>query len=77
MGRTEGKVRMLVHSETDRVLGVHIIGAHAGDLIAEAVTAITFAASSEDIAMTIHAHPTLSEVVKEAALDVHGHALHM
>lgn len=77
MGRTEGKVRMLVHSETDRVLGVHIIGAHAGDLIAEAVTAITFAASSEDIAMTIHAHPTLSEVVKEAALDVHGRALHM
>lgn len=77
MGLTDGKVRMLVHEETDRVLGVHIIGAHAGDLIAEAVTAITFAASSEDVAMTIHAHPTLSEVVKEAALAVHGRALHM
>jgi dihydrolipoamide dehydrogenase len=77
MGRTEGKVRILAHAETDRVLGVHIIGAHAGDLISEAVSAITFAASSEDVAMTIHAHPTLSEIVREAALDLHGRALHM
>jgi dihydrolipoamide dehydrogenase len=77
MGRTDGKVRILAHAETDRVLGVHIIGAHAGDLISEAVSAITFAASSEDVAMTIHAHPTLSEIVREAALDLHGRALHM
>lgn len=77
MGRTEGKVRVLAHAETDRILGVHIIGAHAGDLIAEAVAAITFAASSEDLAMTVHAHPTLAETVKEAALAVDGRALHI
>lgn len=76
MGKTEGKVKILAHAETDRVLGVHIIGARAGDLIAEAVTAIEFGASSEDIARTVHAHPTLAEVVKEAALAVAGRAVH-
>lgn len=76
-GNTEGKVKMLAHAETDRILGVHIIGAHAGDLIAEAVAAMTFGASAEDIALTIHAHPTLSEAVKEAALALHGRALHI
>lgn len=77
MGRTDGKVKILAHAETDRLLGVHIIGAHAGDLIAEAVTAMTFAASAEDLARTVHAHPTLSESVKEAALGVAGAALHI
>ncbi|MDZ7801231.1 MAG: FAD-dependent oxidoreductase [Trueperaceae bacterium] len=77
MGRTDGKVKILAHAVTDRILGVHIIGARAGDLIAEAVTAMTFHASAEDLARTVHAHPTLSEVVKEAALDVEDAALHM
>ncbi len=76
-GATEGKVKMLAHAETDRILGVHIIGAHAGDLIAEAVAAMAFGASAEDIALTVHAHPTLSEAVREAALAVHGRALHI
>lgn len=70
IGHTEGRVKMLAHAETDRVLGVHIIGARAGDLIAECAAAIEFGASSEDIARTCHAHPTLAEAVKEAALSV-------
>jgi len=73
----EGQVKILAHAETDRVLGVHIIGPRAGDLIAECVTAMEFSGSSEDIARICHAHPTLSEVVKEAALAVDGRALHM
>jgi dihydrolipoamide dehydrogenase len=77
MGKTEGKVKILADAKTDRILGVHIIGARAGDLIAEAVAAMTFAASSEDIARTVHAHPTLAEVLKEAALSVEGRALHL
>jgi dihydrolipoamide dehydrogenase len=77
MGKTEGKVKVLAHEETDRVLGVHILGARAGDLIAEAVAAIEFGASAEDLARTVHAHPTLAEIVKEAALAVDGRALHM
>lgn len=77
MGTTDGKVKVLAHEETDRVLGVHIIGPHAGELIAAATAAITFGASSEDIALTVHAHPTLSEVVKEAALAVDGRPLHI
>ena len=68
---------MLAHTETDRILGVHIIGPRAGDLIAEAATAIEFGASSEDIARTSHAHPTLAEVIKEAAFAVDGRAIHM
>jgi len=74
---TEGYVKILADAETDRVLGVHIIGARAGDLIAEAVAGIEFGATSEDIARTCHAHPTLSEAVKEAALGVDGRALHI
>ena len=77
MGRTAGKVKILAHEQTDRILGVHIIGAHAGDLIAEAVAAMTFGASAEDLARTVHAHPTLSEAVREAALAVGGAALHV
>ncbi len=76
LGMTEGKVKILADAETDRVLGVHIIGARAGDLIAEAVAAMSFGASSEDIARTVHAHPTLSEIVREAALAVAGRAIH-
>jgi len=77
MDRTDGKVKVLAHAETDRVLGVHIIGTRAGDLIAEAVAAMTFGASSEDMGRTIHAHPTLAEAVKEAALAVAGDPIHM
>jgi len=77
LGHTQGRVKVLADATTDRVLGVHIIGPRAGDLIAEAVTAMTFGASSEDVARTIHAHPTLAEVVKEAALAVDGRALHI
>jgi dihydrolipoamide dehydrogenase len=77
IGATEGRVKILAHQETDRVLGIHIIGAHAGDLIAEAVAAIEFGATSEDIARTSHAHPTLAEIVKEAAFAVSGRAIHI
>ena len=76
LGETEGRVKILADAETDRVLGVHIIGARAGDMIAEAATAMEFGASSEDIARTCHAHPTLSETVHEAALDVEKRAIH-
>ncbi|HEY2410494.1 MAG TPA: dihydrolipoyl dehydrogenase [Polyangiaceae bacterium] len=77
LSATEGRVKILAHAETDRVLGVHIIGARAGDLIAEAAVAIEFGASSEDIARSSHAHPTLAEIVKEAALAVAGRAIHI
>ncbi|MBN8889363.1 MAG: dihydrolipoyl dehydrogenase [Rhodospirillales bacterium 70-18] len=77
MGATEGFVKILADATTDRVLGAHIIGPDAGTLIAEVVTAIEFGASAEDVARTCHAHPTLSEAVKEAALAVDGRALHI
>ncbi len=73
----EGRVKILAHADTDRVLGVHIIGARAGDLIAEAAVAIEFGASAEDIARSSHAHPTLAEAVKEAALAVDARAIHI
>ncbi|MGC1274047.1 MAG: dihydrolipoyl dehydrogenase [Planctomycetaceae bacterium] len=76
IGHTEGKVKILADAKTDRVLGVHILGPHAGDLIAECAAAMEFGASSEDVARTCHSHPTLSEAVKEAALAVHGRAIH-
>jgi dihydrolipoamide dehydrogenase len=76
-GYTEGFVKIFAESETDRVLGVHIIGPDAGTLIAEATLAKEFGASAEDIARTCHAHPTLSEAVKEAALAVDGRAIHI
>ncbi|MCH7471686.1 dihydrolipoyl dehydrogenase [bacterium] len=76
LGHTDGRVKILADATTDRVLGVHIIGPRAGDLIAEAATAMEFGASSEDIARTCHAHPTLAEAVKEAALDVDGRVIH-
>jgi dihydrolipoamide dehydrogenase len=70
LASTDGQVKVLAHAETDRVLGVHIIGPRAGDLIAEAAVSIDFGASSEDIARSCHAHPTLAEAVREAALGV-------
>jgi dihydrolipoamide dehydrogenase len=74
---TDGKVKILAHADTDRILGVHIIGPRAGDLIAEAAAAMTFGASAEDLARTCHAHPTLSEALKEAALNVDARAIHI
>ncbi len=76
MNMTEGFVKILADARTDRVLGVHIIGPEAGTLISEAVTAMEFGASSEDIARICHAHPTLEEAIREAALAVHSRALH-
>jgi len=76
-GATDGLVKILADAETDRVLGVHIIGSDAGEMIAEAAMAMEFGASAEDIARTCHAHPTLSEAVREAALAVAGRAIHI
>ncbi|MGB1952570.1 MAG: dihydrolipoyl dehydrogenase [Candidatus Puniceispirillum sp.] len=76
-GHSEGFVKILADAETDRVLGVHIIGHEAGTVIHECATAMAFGASSEDIARTCHGHPTLNEAVKEAALAVDGRAIHM
>ncbi len=76
MGKTEGQVKVLAHAATDRLLGVHIVGPRAGDLAAEAVAALEFGASAEDLARTCHAHPTLAEALKEAALALDKRALH-
>jgi dihydrolipoamide dehydrogenase len=70
LGATEGRVKILADAATDRILGVHILAARAGDLIAEAAAAMEFVASSEDLARTSHAHPTLAEAIREAAFDV-------
>jgi len=75
--QTEGFVKILADARTDRVLGVHILGADAGNMIAEAAVAMEFGAAAEDIARTCHAHPTLPEAVKEAALAVGKRAIHM
>jgi len=77
LGETAGFIKMLAHAETDRILGVHAIGPYASELIAEAVVAMEFGASSEDIARIVHAHPTLSEAMHEAALGVHKRALNI
>ncbi|MBU0800025.1 MAG: dihydrolipoyl dehydrogenase [Alphaproteobacteria bacterium] len=77
MNCTDGFVKILADAKTDRVLGVHIIGPEAGTLIAECVLAMEFGASAEDIARTCHAHPTLEEAVKEAALAVDGRPIHI
>ena len=74
---TAGMVKMIADQETDRILGVHIIGPTAGDMIAQAVIAMEFGSSAEDIAMTMFAHPTVSEALHEAALAVNGHAIHV
>ncbi len=75
-GKTDGIVKIITHAETDVILGVHIIGTHASELIAEAVLAMEFSASAEDLARTIHAHPTLSEAMHEAALALDNRSLH-
>jgi dihydrolipoamide dehydrogenase len=77
MGDTDGFVKLLADAKTDRLLGAHIIGPDAGTLIHEIAVAMEFGASSEDVARTCHAHPSLNEAVKEAALAVAGRALHM
>jgi dihydrolipoamide dehydrogenase len=77
LGDTTGMVKMLADADTDRILGVHIIGPMASELIAEAVVAMEFGASSEDIALICHAHPSLSEAMKEAALAVDGRTLNL
>jgi dihydrolipoamide dehydrogenase len=74
--KTDGFVKVLAHAETDRVLGVHIIGPGAGEAIAEAAVLMEFSGSAEDLARTCHAHPTLSEALKEAALAVDKRAIH-
>src|SRR5690606_35142861 len=77
IGKTDGFVKVLADARTDRLLGVHIIGAEAGTMIAEAALAIEFGASSEDLARTCHPHPTLEEALKEAALAAHGSPIHV
>jgi dihydrolipoamide dehydrogenase len=77
LGMTDGFVKVLADKKSDRVLGCHIIGPEAGNLIHEMAIAMEFGASSEDIGRICHAHPTLAEVVKEAALAVEGRALHI
>jgi dihydrolipoamide dehydrogenase len=76
-GDTDGFVKILADAGTDRVLGVHILGPLAGDLISEAVIAMEFGASAEDIARSCHAHPSMGEAVREAALAVAGRAIHI
>jgi len=77
MNETSGMIKMIGDAETDELLGVHIFGPNASELISEAVLARSFEASTEDIARTIHAHPTLSEAMHEAALSVDGRTLHI
>jgi dihydrolipoamide dehydrogenase len=72
MGETDGFVKVLAHRKTDRVLGVHILGPRASDMIAECVLAMEFGASAEDLARTVHGHPSLSETLQEAAMMI-GH----
>ena len=74
---TDGFVKVLADTKTDRILGVHIVGPEAGNMIAEAAVAMEFGGSAEDLARTCHAHPTLTEAVKEAALAVEDRAIHM
>lgn len=74
---TQGMVKVIADAETDRILGVHVLGSHASELIAQAVIAMEFSASAEDLGLIMFAHPTLSEAVHEAALGVHDHMIHM
>ncbi|MDB4951881.1 MAG: dihydrolipoamide dehydrogenase [Gemmatimonadetes bacterium] len=77
MGETDGMVKVLADDATDRLLGLHIFGPRASDMIAEAALAMEFESSAEDIAVTVHAHPTLPEAVKEAALGALGRSIHI
>ncbi len=76
MDETEGFVKILAHKDTDKVLGVHIVGPRASDMIAEAVAVMSYNGTAHDIGAMFHAHPTLAEAVKEAALDVHKAVIH-
>jgi dihydrolipoamide dehydrogenase len=76
LGLLDGMAKILAHKETDEILGVHMVGPRVSELIAEAVVAMEFNASAEDLARTCHAHPTLSEVLREAALAVEKRAIH-
>ena len=76
MAETSGFVKFISDAQTDEILGCHIIGANASDLITEVVLAMEFRGTSEDIGITVHSHPTLGEAVKEAALAVAGNAIH-
>jgi len=77
MGDTAGFVKFLVDATTDEILGAHLIGPHVADQMAEIVLGMEYRASADDIALTVHAHPTLGETVKEAALAALGRPLHM
>ena len=77
MGCMEGAVKILADQETDKIQAVHILGAKAGDLIAEAAAIMEFSGTAEDLARSFHAHPTLSEALREAALAVSGRARQM
>jgi dihydrolipoamide dehydrogenase len=77
MAETSGFVKFVTDAATDEILGCHIIGANASDLLNEVVLAMEYRGTAEDIGMTVHSHPTLGETVKEAALAVSGHALHI
>lgn len=76
IGDSEGLVKVLTDKETDRILGMHIIGPNAGEMIAEGVLGMEYGASSEDIARTCHAHPTLSEALKEACMATYDKPIH-
>jgi hypothetical protein len=75
LAATDGFVKIVAHAQTDRILGASIIGARAGDLIAEIAVAVEFSASAEDLGRSIHAHPTMAEAVKEASLDALGRVI--
>jgi dihydrolipoamide dehydrogenase len=77
LGESDGFVKIIADAETDQILGAHIIGPHASDLLAEVTAAMEFEGTAEDLASTIHIHPTLTEAVMEAAEAVHGQAVHM
>ena len=77
MDDAEGMVKVIADAQTDRLLAVHILGSKASEMIAEAVAVMEFGGSAEDIARTCHAHPTLSEAMKEAALSVDKRTIHM
>ena len=74
---TDGLVKIIADAETDRILGVHVLGPQASELVAQAVIAMEFSASAEDLGLIMFAHPTLSESMHEAALGVHDHMIHM
>ncbi len=77
IGETEGFCKVIADAETDQILGVHIVGPHATDLIAEAVAGMHLEVTAEELARTMHAHPTLAEALLEATHAVHGQCIHM